>query len=297
MFFSYFSTAAAVLMLLAGSSLGMAQDKLAWKFSAGESLNYVVKQNMKMSMKIADKTTQVVMNQTMDMQWKIQNVEPATGNVTMGQTVERVQMDSQGGPVDAIKFDSASKEIPNTPHGKAFADIFKKLIGQEFGVHMLSTGKIDEVTVPEALLDSLKKSGSAGNSMDEETLKQLMKQSAILLPETVIQPGHMWDSTQQMEMPFGTMTVTSKLTFQGIDASSGQARIAVTPSITLTPKPGTESSLKVLTTDGKGSFLFDVARGRVTKSELELKMEIQNNSFGQLIDQTIEQRTSMTLAN
>ncbi len=297
MFFSYFSTAAAVLMLLAGSSLGMAQDKLAWKFSTGESLKYVVKQNMKMSMTIADKTTQVAMNQTMDMQWKIQNVEPATGNVTMGQTVERVQMDSQGGPVDAIKFDSASKEIPDTPYGKAIADIFKKLIGQEFGVHMLSTGKIDEVTVPEALLDSLKKSGSAGNSMDEETLKQLMKQSAILLPETVIQPGHMWDSTQQMAMPFGTMTVTSKLTFQGIDASSGQARIAVTPSITLTPKPGTESSLKVLTTDGKGSFLFDVARGRVTKSELELKMEIQNNSFGQLIDQTIEQRTSMTLAN
>lgn len=80
----------------------------------------------------------------------------------MGQTVERVQMDSQGGPIGTLKFDSSSKEVPDTPYGKAIADVFKKLIGQEFGVHMLSTGKIDQVTVPESLLASLNSRAQQG---------------------------------------------------------------------------------------------------------------------------------------
>ena len=296
MFVRSFSALAAMLILLACSSMGLGQEQLAWRFTAGESLKYAVKQNMKMTMNVADKTQQITMNQTMDMQWKIKNVDSANGNVNMNQTVERVQMDSQGGPIGVLKFDSSSTEVPDTPYGKAIADVFKKLIGQEFGVHMLSTGKIDQVTVPESLLAALKQSGSTGNSLDEETLKQLMKQSAIMLPETPIKPGHLWDSTQQIEMPFGTMTVTSKLTFQGIDASTGQARISISPSISLTPKDGTEASLKLKKTEGRGSILFDVAKGRITKSDLELRMEILNNSFGQLIDQTIEQKTSMTLA-
>jgi hypothetical protein len=233
----------------------------------------------------------------MDMQWKIESVDAESGDVNMGQTVERVQMDSQGGPIGTLKFDSSSKEIPNTPYGKAIADVFKKLIGQEFGVHMLSTGKIDQVTVPESLLAALKQSGSTGNALDENTLKQLMTQSAIMLPETPIPIGHTWDSMQQIEMPFGTMTVKSKLTFQGIDSSTGQARIAMTPAIMLAPKQGTDINMKLTKTEGKGILLFDIARGRITKSDLDLRMEMQTNSFGTVIDQTIEQKTSMTLAN
>ena len=127
MFVRCFSASAAILMLLVGSSLVLAQEQLAWKFTAGESLNYVVKQNMKMTMNVADKTQQIAMNQTMDMQWKIESVDAESGDVNMGQTVERVQMDSQGGPIGTLKFDSSSKEIPNTPYGKAIADVFKKL--------------------------------------------------------------------------------------------------------------------------------------------------------------------------
>lgn len=296
MFVRCLSISATILTLVFGSSLVMAQEKLAWKFTPGESLKYVVKQNMKMTI-ISEKTQQIAMNQTMDMQWKIANVDATNGDVDMSQSVERVQMDSPGGPKGSLKFDSSSSEIPDTPYGKAIADVFKKLIGQEFGVHMKSTGKIDQVTVPATLLASLKQSGSTGNSLDKSSLEQLMSQSAITLPSTPVKTNDSWDSIQQIEMPFGTMTVKSKLTFQGIDASTGHARIAMTPSISLTPKQGTEVNLKLVSTEGKGNLLFDVVRGRITKSDLELRMEIQTNSNGQLVDLTTEQKTSMTLAN
>ena len=285
------------VVLVSISSFVSAQEQLAWKFTAGESLKYVVKQNMKMTMDVASKKQTIEMNQTMEMQWKIADVDPGSGDVNMAQTVERVQMDSQGGPIGTIKFDSASGEVPETPYGRAMAEVFRKLIGEEFSVHMKSTGKIDQVTVPASLIAALKQNGTAGNALDEATLKQLMTQSAITLPEKPIQPGDTWDSVQQVEMPIGTMTVQSKLTYQGIDASTGYAKIGMIPAISLTPKPGAPVNLTLTKTEGTGLLLFDAARGRIAKSDLDLTMQMQMKSFGQVIDQTIHQKTSMTLAN
>lgn len=279
------------------SSFVSAQEQLAWKFTPGESLKYVVKQNMKMTMDVASKKQTIEMNQTMDMQWKIADVDSVSGDVNMAQTVERVQMESQGGPIGAISFDSASGEVPETPYGRAMAEVFKKLIGEEFSVRMKSTGKIDQVTVPASLIAALKQNGTTGNALDEATLKQLMTQSAITLPEKPIQPDYTWDSVQQVEMPIGTMTVQSKLTYQGIDASTGYAKIGMIPTISLTPKQGTPVNLTLTKTEGSGILLFDAARGRIAKSDLDLTMQMQMKSFGQVIDQTIHQKTSMTLAN
>ena len=291
------SFAAVVTLLVIGPSLVSAQEQLAWKFSAGESLNYVVRQKMNMTLDVAGKQQTIVMNQMMDMQWRITDVDSGTGDANMAQTIGRVQMESQGGQLGSLKFDSASEEIQSTPFGKAIAAVYKKLIGQEFGVHMQSTGKIDDVKVPESLLASLKQSGSTGNALDENTLKQLMTQSAITLPSTPIKPGHSWDSMQQVEMPFGSMVVKSKLTFQGVDPGTGYAQIGMIPSISLTPKPGTDVDVKLTKTEGKGTMLFDVVRGRIAKSDLNLTMAMQTNSFGQIINKTIEQTTSMTLEN
>ena len=286
-----------IVVFVGVSSFVSAQEQLAWKFTAGESLKYVVKQNMKMTMDVASKKQTIEMNQTMEMQWKIADVDPGSGDVNMAQTVERVQMDSQGGPIGTIKFDSASGEVPETPYGRAMAEVFKKLIGEEFSVHMKSTGKIDQVTVPASLIAALKQNGTTGSALDEATLKQLMTQSAITLPENPIQPNDTWDSVQQVEMPIGTMIVQSKLTYQGIDASTGHAKIGMIPTISLTPKQGAPVNLTLTKTEGTGLLLFDAARGRIAKSDLDLTMQMQMKSFGQVIDQTIHQKTSMTLAN
>ena len=102
MFVRYLTLISAIVivfcMVLVGSSAPVsAQEQLAWKFTPGESLNYVVKQNMKMAMDVAGKKQSVAMNQTMDMQWKIADVDSGNGDANMSQTIERVQMNSQGG--------------------------------------------------------------------------------------------------------------------------------------------------------------------------------------------------------
>ena len=297
MFVRCLTVFSSIMVLVSSASVVSAQEQLAWKFTPGESLKYVVKQNMNMTMDVASKKQSIAMNQTMDMQWKITDVDSSNGDAIMSQTIDRVQMTSQGGPFGVVAYDSAGDRIPDTPLGKSMAEVFRKIIGEKFGVRMKATGKIDQVTVPQSLIDALKQAGSAGNALDEATLKQMMTQSAITLPETKLKPDDSWDSVQQVELPFGTMTVTSQLTYQGIDSGSGHAKIAMIPVISVAPKPGAPVTLTLTKSEGTGLVLFDVAKGRIAKSDLDLTMQMQVKSFGQVIDQTIKQTTSMTLAN
>lgn len=295
MFYRTLPLLTTVVLIACGSSL-TAQEQLAWKFTPGESLKYVVNQKMDMTMNVAGKKQVVAMTQIMDMHWKIAEVDSRNGDARMAQTVERLQMNSQGGPFGTVAFDSSSTTVPDSPLGKTLSEVFKVMIGKEFDVQMRSTGKIENVSVPESLIEGLKKAGSAGNALDESTLKQMMTQSAITLPEKPIQSGEEWDSAQQIEMPFGTMAVKSKLTYQGIDPKTGYAMIAMKPVISVTPKQGAAINLTLNKSEGNGIVQFDVARGRIARSDLDLTMEMQVKSFGQVIDQTIHQTTSMALA-
>lgn len=272
---------------------GIAQESLSWKFESGESLKYVVQQSTQMEMDLNGQQQKMTMNQTMDMVWKIGAVE-STGDAKMAQVVDRVQFQSEGGPFGAVQFDSSSSEVVDSPLVKSMADVFKKIVGQEFGVTMQPTGKVQDVTVPAGLLKALTDSGPAGSAMNEDTLKQMMTQSAVTLPATPIKMGDSWDSNQKVELPFGTMTVASKLTYEG--TQDGLARISMQPRIDVKPKEGAPITLTMKKSDGKGTVFFDVARGRISKSELDLTMELQVKQFGTQIQQTLRQKTAMTLS-
>jgi hypothetical protein len=219
-----------------------------------------------------------------------------TGDAQMSQVVERVSMKSEGGPVGSFEYDSTASTPPDSPLARTMADVFAKIIGQDFPITMKPSGKITKVTVPEGLLKTLSQAGAAGNAINEDTLKQMMTQSAITLPETPVKKGDSWETSQKVELPFGTMTVASKLTYQGVDTSSGMARIDMKPSISMKAKEGAPLSLTVTKSDGKGTVLFDTAKGRIARSDLNVTMEMSVKQFGQTVNQTLKQETSMVLA-
>ncbi len=289
----FFTAVSLMSLLFLGTSASTAQESLAWKFQSGESLKYTVQQNTQMEMDLNGQQQTMTMNQTMDMVWKIASVE-SNGDARMAQIVDRVQFKSEGGPFGAVQFDSSSNEVVDSPLVKSMAEVFKKIVGQEFGVTMQSTGKVQEVTVPPALLKALTDAGPAANAMNEDTLKQMMTQSAVTLPSQGIKTGDSWESNQKVELPFGTMTIVSMLTYEGTEG--GLAKISMQPKIDVKPKEGAPITLTMKKSDGKGTVLFDVARGRIAKSDLDLTMEIQVKQFGTQIQQTLRQKTSMVLA-
>jgi len=289
----FFTGIFSVTAMFLVTSSGFAQESLAWKFTNGESLKYVVQQSTQMEMDLNGQKQTMTMNQTMDMAWKIATVE-SNGNAKMAQVVDRVQFKSEGGPFGSVQFDSSSSEVVDSPLVKSMAEVFKKIVGQEFGVTMQPTGKVQQVTVPPSLLKALTDSGAAGSAMNEDTLKQMMTQSAVTLPAEPIKPGHKWESNQKVELPFGTMTVASVLTYEGTE--NGLAKISMQPKIDVKPKEGAPITLTMKKSDGKGTVMFDVAKGRIAKSDLDLTMDLQVKQFGTQIQQTLRQKTSMVLA-
>lgn len=281
-----------VLLIPAGAPC-LAQESLAWKFASGESLKYVVKQKTDMEMNLDGQKQAMSQSQTMDMVWNVASVE-SNGTAKMGQIVQRVQMTSDGGPFGKVAFDSNSNEPVDSPLVKSMAEVFRKIVGQEFGVTMQPTGRVDDVVVPAALLKVLTESGASGNAMDEQTLKQMMSQSAVTLPANPVTAGDTWESRQKVELPFGTMTVASQLTYKG--TQSGIASIMMKPKIEITAKEGAPITVTMTKSDGEGTVYFDVAKGHISKSDLDLTMEMQVKQFGKTIQQSLRQVTTMSLA-
>lgn len=286
-----------ILLLTAAVVPLNAQDTLRWKFQSGETLKYSVQQTMKTHMETAAGAQDMTTNQTMEMSWKVAGMTPG-GDAVVGQQIDRVQLSMEGGVYGAgVKFDSSDSGAPTHPIVKAISDVFRKIIGQPFNVTMRPSGKVVDVAVPPQLLESLKTTGGgATNPLNEDVLKQMMTQSSVTFPESAVTVGQTWDTSQKIDLPFGSMVVTSRLTYEGRDAETGLAQIAMAPSVAVQPNPSSPIQLQLKDNSGTGRILFDAQSGRIVRSDLKLDMELQITQFGQTMTQKVEQQTSMQLA-
>ena len=271
------------------------QESLRWKFRTQESVKYNVIQNMKTSMKVGEQEINQTMNQSMDMSWQILSVA-ASGDTVMNQIVDRIRMKSEGGPAGLLEFDTANGTKPDNPIIASMGDTFQKIVNKPFTVTMRPDGQIENVSVPQELIDAIRQS-AAGNAsaLTEDTLKQMMKQSAVTLPSQAVVPGNDWTSKQSIELPFGTMQINSTMTYSGKDGD-GNALIDVVPNISVTPKDGALVKMTLTNSTGRGQVTFNIEQGRVAKSRLDLTMAMKIEAAnGQTFDQTIQQATAMTL--
>ena len=283
-----------ILSVFVSTQFASAQDELRWKFRSQETIRYNVQQTMKTAMKIGDNAINQTMNQTMDMSWNIQSVA-AGGDAVMAQVVDRIQMNMEGGPAGKVQFDTNSDQKSENPIVNSMGEVFRKIVNQKFIVTMKPTGEIDNVQVPEELLAAVRQSAAgATGALDEATLKQMMKQSAVILPSQPVVPQNSWNSQQSVQLPFGTMNIKSQMTFREKDAA-GNAVIDIAPEITVTPKEGAPIKMTLNSSSGRGQVTFNIAQGRVARSQLDLTLAMTIEAAGQSFNQTIEQTTAMTL--
>ncbi|MEZ6133022.1 MAG: DUF6263 family protein [Planctomycetaceae bacterium] len=287
--------ASVILMILAVSvpSQTSAQDVLRWKFQRNEQLKYTAVQNMETLMKVGDNEIKQALNHTMDVAWKVLDVG-ANGSTVMHQVVTRAQIKIAGGPDGEVGFDTANPVESENLQVKAMGEAFGKIVNQNFTITMQPTGEIDSVEIPAGLREAINTS-AAGNTaaLNEDTLKQMMKQSAVTLPANAVSPGSKWTSTQSVPLPFGTINVKSTMTLVRTDGTS--AIIDVVPEISVTPKEGAPVKVSVTKSSGRGQVTFDVVKGHVTKSELVVSMDMEIDSGQRNFRQTVNQSTALTL--
>lgn len=272
-----------------------AQDILKWKLQTGEQLRYQVAQTNKTGMKVAGLPAQeTTLQQAMDMFWKVKNVSGG-GAVKMDQTINRVRMNVES-PMGKFAYDTKELSEPQEPQLKAMATSLSAIVQKNFEVDMAANGKVTNVRVPEEVLAAIKESAAGNqNAVNDETIKEMMKQSPVTLPPGPVSPGAKWQSDKSINLGFVRMVITSDMTYKSKD-SNGNAVIDVVPTIQLIPNEAAPMQVTLQSSSGKGQLLFDVERGRISRSELDLSMEMKvvANS-GQSIQQTMKTKMVMTL--
>ena len=258
-----FTRAAAILAFLVLSTQAdyvSAQQDLRWKFRAQETIKYKVLQKMQTKMKIGDNDVNQSMDQQMDMSWHVQSTS-AAGETVMNQVVDRIFMKMEGGPTGPVAFDTSDNAKSDNPIINSMGEMFRQIVNQKFQVTMKPTGQITDVQVPAQLLEALRRS-AAGNpgALDETSLQQMMKQSAVMLPGQPVALRNTWNSQQSVQLGFGTMNIKSQMTFVEVDPT-GNAIIKVVPEISVVPKPDAPIKMTLTSSSGQGKLLSILFRG------------------------------------
>lgn len=284
------------ILVLSVATTAFAQESLVWKFRPNEKLNYQVSQQMETLSNFGGNETRQTLGQAMNMSWNVLSAA-ANGDAVINQVVERIKMDMEGGPGSKISYDSDKNDASDNPAVKAMGAVFQKIVGQKFEIGMKANGKVESVKIPQELIDAIQNSAAgASQALDRDTLEKMMKQSAVTLPDKEVAIGDSWSSQQSVPLPFGKMSINSKMTFVKKD-DQGNAVIDVIPSVTVVPAENSAVKVTLGNSTGRGRVTFDIDRGRVLKSELVLsmKMDMEIVSQKQKFSQTINQKTIMNL--
>jgi len=279
-----------------GNATPFGQQVLKWKLQPGQRLNYVVQQDMKISIDYNGQEIGSSMRQIIDTTWLANGVD-RLGNIRVAQRINRIQIRLDGTPAGRIEFDTAAKGQAD-PKLQAMKTVFDQLLATEINTTMGPTGKIVKIDVPQKLLDTLKNAPGVGAAgFTEESLKQMFNQSGVVMPKTPINVGGKWTAANEVTMPAGRMVFNSMLTYRGLQDFEGRryARIDLKPSVQMVPDPESPVQVKVKSAAGQGAVLFDYERGNIKRTKMTSRIVMTVTQQGESIDQNIDQTVEMRL--
>ncbi|MGO9599925.1 MAG: DUF6263 family protein [Isosphaeraceae bacterium] len=278
---------ASALTLAATAARG--DEPLRWKFNKGQALHYTLTQKVRSKSEVSGKTFEVLQNQETDMSWKVTGVD-ASGNAEMDQTMDRILL-TVSGPGNDTKFDTKTEPAGEEPPA---AKMLRGLVGSPIHMKMSARGDISGVTVPPKILDAFKSLGPAGGGgamFSEDWIKKTTSQATIVLPEGPLVKGDTWKSNKSQPWPFGTIVLDTTYTFEGLTGADDRIGMVVNADIKAPPEGPT--TIKMLSSDGKGGVRFDPKAGVLRGSELNLKMTMQITVNGQAIKADVDTITHM----
>ena len=276
-----------------------AAEVLRWKFKPGETLRFSIEQKFTMSMKSSDTERKSTRTETEEISWKVVGVSPA-GEAEITHRIDRIRMRVEAPPFMPFDFDTAStKEIQSG--FEAESKMLKSRVGVEFTFKMKPTGEILDIKVSEAALKAMREAAPPGGpegEISEKALKDMLLQSsAPAFPAEPLEPGKTWSPKPgQVPLPFGTMVLDKKFTYQGPDPKSPNLQlVGIENTARIEPREGADIKVVLRKQEGSGSMTFDVNAGRVVNTRQNLRVNLGITLMGQAMEQSTDTVMSMTL--
>ena len=218
--------------------------------------------------------SKVTLSQTINWGWAVKEVGP-DGVADLNLTIDRIRT-KIASPIGVFAYDSDDKQEPQGLLAAGLVPFLKALVGAPFAVKMSPQGELSDVKVPEKLLQAIREAGPAGgggaNIFSEEGLRNMITEVSPALPKEDLEKGKSWARQIKIPSPFGDTTLEKVYTYQGPDPSAGPdvERINLETKVEAPPEG---AAFKINAQEHKGTFFFDNAAGRLTRSQVAENME------------------------
>ncbi len=288
----------AVFLLLGNAVFGQQKPSvnLAWKLKEGDRL--VVE------LQDSEKTTLAALGQEL----KTELAMKAT------LTVEKV---AKGGPIVLAQKIESVKSAGGGPATLFLENIFREIEGSTIKVHLDENYQFQKLDQAEEVIKRAAEkaqpppqtAGLIDAIVSGTLLKPCERLFGVKLPAKPVAKGDKW--SQKLSAPLGLLgklAVVHHYTYQG--ANEGVHRIEVAPAITFSNEDNKGGGIGGLTIkkadlkaeNAKGNIYFDVENGRMTSSEMAMRIKgtltvsAMNQDFPLDIDVEMQNKLTVTLA-
>jgi len=280
---------------------------LSWKFEKDKTFYQKMTTDTTQQMKVMGNDVNQTQKQTFIYSWTPLKQE-ADKSWVIKQTIEGVMMDIDIGG-NKISYDSTKPEAAGNP----LADFFKALVKSEFTLTISSDMKVTKI---EGREEFIKKLVTANPQMkplleqilSEDALKQMADPVFAAVPGKEVKKGDSWKRESKLSMgPIGTYETTYNYTYDGPEGKDSKLE-KITVKTELTYKaPGDNpaggalpfkiKSADLKATEATGTILFNKEKGRVDKSDMNLKLtgklSIEISGMTTDVELTQTQKTSV----
>lgn len=285
----------ALVVVSSAASVADAQTTLRYQFKEGDKLQYVIDQKMKMTMSVMGMDIETKMNMTLQLSWAVLGVDKE-GNAKLQLKITHAKMAMEG-VTGNVAVDSSSDKEPDDPVGKLMHQVAKATGAMEMTGTLLPTGEMRNAVVSEATLKAMKNLPGAGggNMLSPESFKTMINN--VVLPTESVTKGKTWTHKTEAKTPLGTTTTDNLFTYEGSTGKEGAKleKISIKPTVSIEANPDAPAKIKIKSSKGSGTVLFDNKAGRVVEMTNQQTTEMALNANGLDVNQTIEQTTTMRL--
>ncbi len=258
-------------------------EELRWKLKAGQNFRIELDQDMKQTFDMGGSEQEMPMKFTMFMSWTVDEATETEFQVT--QIIDRIKMSMSLPGMGDVSFDSDSEEPPSG-FAEQFASSMQPLVGLKIAQTLNSRGQTVKCEIDPAALEGLKNAGMGGQFASEEMLKNMVSQSACVLPESAIDKGASWDDQFSVDNQMGKMITSAKYTYEGKETLDGKSleKISVNSSVNIEPAADAPVEVEIAKQDNKGTVYFDNDAGYVSSATMTQSMTMNVTTMGQEIN-------------
>ena len=272
---------------------------LRWKFQQGDHFHVVLTQSSVHETRVNNRPLKMTVAMTTELDWKIASVdEQGRGVMTQSFTRMALKMDNDQG--QSLDFDSASESKPRGL-AQGVAERIKPLIGLQIQLTMTDRGEIVEVALSDKAQSAISDAAKDARFKDlfsKEGLTQMLRQSAIVLPEKAVAEGDSWTTKTSANSPVGVLDQTHEFTYGSTEERDGRSLEKMTVQTSLDirkAKSSSEPKLKLSDQSQTGDFYFDSESGNFVESTIKQKLTSETPYRDLLIHATVDSSMSMTI--